>query len=187
MSISKFSYRFCENYEYNEQRPWMDVEHAEILYGPSRIGNYMFSECKKLKTVVIPDSVTEIGDYAFFGCESLEYVVLPSHLLTIGDAAFAKSGIRSLVIPKTVEVIEKLAFSECGQLHHVYIPRLNAYIDEHAFLDSNDAVICTTMASLSLRNYTKHSNNADIKKLNVDTFNLCVKSQLIIIYTLLNM
>ena len=57
-------------------------------YSVTTIGNYAFSGCKNLTSVVIPNSVTTIGDYAFSGCSSLTSVVIPNSVTTIGSSAF---------------------------------------------------------------------------------------------------
>ena len=41
------------------------------------IGDYAFSGCESLSSIVIPDSVTSIGGHAFSGCESLSSIVIP--------------------------------------------------------------------------------------------------------------
>ena len=60
------------------------------------IGNYVFSGCKSLTSVVIPDSVTSIGDSAFSGCSSLTSIVIPKGVTSIGGYAF--EGCSSLAI-----------------------------------------------------------------------------------------
>ena len=57
----------------------------------TKIRDFAFNQRKGIKTVSIPDSVTEIGDSAFIGCSSLEGVNLGknSKLKTIGEDAFA--------------------------------------------------------------------------------------------------
>ena len=49
-----------------------------------------FSECKTLKSVKLPSSLTDIGDVAFARCTELKSVELPSGLEFIGWQAFEK-------------------------------------------------------------------------------------------------
>ena len=48
----------------------------------------MFKGCKKLKSVTLPESVTEIGDNAFDGCANLEEIIVKGKLQSIGKDAF---------------------------------------------------------------------------------------------------
>ena len=53
---------------------------VEIINLPAslkKIGDYSFSSCTNIKSLIIPASVTEIGEQAFVGCASLETVSLP--------------------------------------------------------------------------------------------------------------
>lgn len=56
------------------------------------IGELAFSLCKKLKTVTIPDSVTEIQGGAFRGCSKLEKITIPDSVRSIGTGAFELCG-----------------------------------------------------------------------------------------------
>ena len=52
------------------------------------IGNSAFLDCRSLSEIVIPSSVTSIGDRAFSSCDSLSEIVIPSSVISIGDSAF---------------------------------------------------------------------------------------------------
>ncbi len=54
----------------------------------THIGNYVFSGCRSLTSVVIPDSVTRIGGCAFDGCSALTSVTIPDSVTCIGNSAF---------------------------------------------------------------------------------------------------
>ena len=57
-------------------------------YNISCIENSAFSGCKKLKSIVILDSVTKIGDGAFERCTKLESIVIGDSVTKIGLEAF---------------------------------------------------------------------------------------------------
>ena len=48
------------------------VETLIIEPGMKKIPEHLARECKTLKTVYLPDTVSEIGDYSFSGCSNLE-------------------------------------------------------------------------------------------------------------------
>jgi hypothetical protein len=67
----------------------------------------MFTWCRNLQTMVIPEGVTEIGDYAFRGCSALTSVTFPSTIEKIGESAFSGcSALTTVNIPDAVEEIQ---------------------------------------------------------------------------------
>ena len=79
--------------------------------------------CHFLKSLVIPDSVTNIGDYAFWGCTSLKSLVIPDSVNSIGDRVFSGCcSLKSLVIPDSVSSIGERAFEDCTSLSSLVIP-----------------------------------------------------------------
>ena len=87
----------------------------------TKIGYYAFYECKKLKTITIPDSVNEIRDYAFSYCTSLTSVTIPNSVTSIGDYAFSDcNSLTSVNIPDSVTEIGAGAFSYCTSLKTFY-------------------------------------------------------------------
>ena len=51
--------------------------------------HWAFTARDKVKTVVIPDTVTYISDYAFNNCKSIETIFIPKSVVTINEAAFS--------------------------------------------------------------------------------------------------
>ena len=99
--------------------------------------------CHFLKSLVIPDSVTNIGDYAFWGCKSLKSLVIPDGVTSIGDCAFYDcESLKSLVIPDSVTSIGKSAFLNCESLKSLVIPDSVTSIGGRAFVG------CTSLKSL---------------------------------------
>ena len=76
--------------------------------------NVLIFGCKNTK---IPDGVTSIGDYSFSGCESLTSVVIPACVASIGKYAFSNcTSLTSIVIPDSVTSIGEYAFLGCKSL-----------------------------------------------------------------------
>jgi flagellar biosynthesis GTPase FlhF len=94
-----------------------------------------FAWCAGLKTLVLPEGLTEIAGGnssigAFFACTALTSVTIPSTITTIGNTAFrACSALTTVAIPDSVTRIDggndfyeektllEWAFPECGKLN----------------------------------------------------------------------
>lgn len=88
----------------------------------TKIGNYAFEHLVTLTSLIIPSNVTEIGNYAFVNCRGLTSMKIPSSVTNIGDCAFLNcSGLTSLVISSGVTKIGDSAFSNCSGLTSIYV------------------------------------------------------------------
>ena len=117
-----------------------------------------FYGCDALKTIIIPDSVTEIPDRCFYSCGSLYSVVLPNNLVDIGNrafygcyslsylkfpttlkyirySAFHHSSLVEAVLPEGFLQLEYDAFRYCSALSKVVLPSTLDYIGTSAFRD----------------------------------------------------
>ena len=89
----------------------------------TKIGNYAFEHLVTLTSLIIPSNVTEIGNSAFVNCRGLTSMKIPSSVTNIGDCAFLNcSGLTSLVISSGVTKIGDSAFSNCSGLTSLVIP-----------------------------------------------------------------
>lgn len=70
------------------------VRYKGKVYPVKGIGNYTFYQCRKLRKVVIPNTVVEIKDKAFQSCESLKTLQMPENLELVEANPFV--GCRSL-------------------------------------------------------------------------------------------
>lgn len=82
----------------NSEIDWESVYEVEIISEVTSIGDFVFSECKNLKNVVISDSVTRIGDSAFKGCTSLKNIYIPESVTDISKSAF-EPGTKMVIVP----------------------------------------------------------------------------------------
>ena len=132
-------------------------EKAILPKGLVKIGDNAFYTCRSLKSIEIPNSVSDIGKWAFYHC-SLVSLSIPNSVRHIGEWAFAgcedlkclnlSNGISKLengvfsgcyelekvVVPKSVRSIGKNAFSYCKKLKTIYLPEGIRVIGENPFI-----------------------------------------------------
>lgn len=58
--------------------------------GVTSIGDWTFSHCSSLNSIVIPNRVTSIGKSAFYGCSRLTNTNIPESVARIGAGAFSE-------------------------------------------------------------------------------------------------
>ena len=93
-----------------------------VLADKTKIGNYAFSGCSNLISIVIEDSVKEIGREAFHSCKSLTEIIIPDRVTNIGVYAFSSCiCLTEIVIPDSVRFISNGCFYNCSGLTSVTI------------------------------------------------------------------
>ena len=100
------------------------LEKVKFESGSTIVPNGIFSECKKLTNVIIPDGLTEIGNYAFSSCSALETITLPNSITRIGNYAFSYDvSLVNLTLPKNLTNLGYRAFEHCTSLTEMTIPK----------------------------------------------------------------
>ena len=113
-----------------------DIEKISIKEGIKIIGERSFYKSKKLKKIILPDSLEKIEASAFSGCENLEEIILPRNLKHIDYRAFADcKRLKRIVIPDNVESIDWGAFSGCENLEEVILPKNLKKLSDQLFLN----------------------------------------------------
>ncbi len=111
----------------------------------TRIGAGAFQYCEALTNFTIPNNVTSIAARLFSGCISLTNVTIPYNVTSIGYAAFYRcSALTSIIVPNSVTSIEGNAFSFCTKLKNITIPNSVKSIGEDAFHN------CTSLNNISI-------------------------------------
>lgn len=94
------------------------------------VGTHMFSNCKRLVSISLPQTAIVIKDHAFCGCDNLKEVIIGNATKEIGNSAFAGcSSLQTIALPPSVSVIADSAFSDCSALtliesHNTNVPLL---------------------------------------------------------------
>lgn len=90
----------------------------------TNLGYYTFHSCVGLRKVKTSDSVTDFNAYVGFAyCHSLKSITIPDGVTQIGAELFRGcSALTKVIIPETVTSMYNSAFSECRSLTRIEIP-----------------------------------------------------------------
>lgn len=121
-----------------------------------------FCFCKSLKSITIPDTVSEIGFSVFDGCSSLTNVTIGNSVKKIGDSAFRDCvSLVNINIPDSVNIMDGEiygTFSGCTNLKNVYIGSGLKNIDDYTFWGCTN--ISTITISINNKNLKSENNVA---------------------------
>lgn len=104
-------------------------DELQYFTGLTEIISYAFTNCNKLTSIVLPNTITKIGNNAFGLCQSLTRVDLPESLENLGEFAFERSKMETLYVPKNVSTIGNFIFYGCDNLTSVTVATGNATFD----------------------------------------------------------
>ena len=111
----------------------MSLESLDLSQFTS-VGRTLISGCSSLKSIVLPDYMTELSDSYLEDCASLEYCILPTKLIKIGNEAFRGcSNLKKIDFPESLTTIMYNAFENCKSLSSIKIPSNVTIIAGHAF------------------------------------------------------
>ena len=123
-----------------------------------QIGQSAFYACD-LKSVTIPDTVTEIKDKAFSRCTFLQYIKLPNSIKTLGKSTFsACTSLKEIDLPDFITSIPESLFSSCSSLESIEIPEGVTSIGNLAFANCynlKEITIPKTITEIAPPVYTK--------------------------------
>ena len=88
------------------------------------IESYAFYDCS-FSNIYIPNSVKTIGNYAFYSCDNLTSIDLDS-VETIGVNAFANNNLTTINL-KNIHTIGNYAFAYSNNLNEIYIDGKNIF------------------------------------------------------------
>ena len=113
-SIKEYAFCKCQNLKE------VIFENNSLL---TSIGRGVFSGCKSIETMIIPESVVEIGESVFKDCLNLKKIVLPNKLTSIETCLFENcSKLVEFTLPNSVMKIGYSVFKGCSSLTNIVIP-----------------------------------------------------------------
>lgn len=115
------------------------IETLNIPEGITYIGNpdvieYLFQDCNKLKTILLPSTLKRIELYAFNDCRALETIYIPEGVEYIGARAFEDChALKEIHIPDSVKEIGTGAFCACEKITQIHLPKSLKKISDSLF------------------------------------------------------
>ena len=96
-----------------------------VKYQVTGIAENTFKNNKKLRTVVIPDTVTEIGAGSFEGCKNLKSITIGKNVTFIGKNAFKNcKKLKKIIVESTkLEIVEEGAFTGVSKKCVIKVPK----------------------------------------------------------------
>lgn len=123
-----------------------------------------FSNCKMLKSVILPEKLEEIPTSLFEGCSALTTLVIPNTVTKIGKNAFKESGLTQITLPESLTTIEASAFYKT-KLETITIPKNVTKIPTDCFYQCENltrAMFPNTLTTIDARAFRGCSNLANI-------------------------
>jgi len=114
------------------------------------LGPQAFAYCQSLKSVVVPNSVTNIGDSAFSPCASLTNAVIGDGVTTLGLGAFQNCArLTSVTIGRAVVSLPDSVFDSCSSLTNVTLPCNIVNVGARAFANCFNLATVTILGSVT--------------------------------------
>ena len=109
------------------------------------ISRYMFINCDRLTSIMMPKNVTLIDWYAFSGCAALINAPIPAGVTSIGIYAFSEcSELTNVILPDGITLIQRCVFWGCTRLTEINIPDKVSFIEDEAF------AYCTSLKAFNV-------------------------------------
>lgn len=111
-----------------------EIESYSIPGNITSIGIAAFSDCVKLKDLIIGNGVERIESIAFQGCSSLIRVDLPDSVTQIDDNVFESChGLMEVTLGNNLKSIQNEAFRWCESLESIKIPASVTFLGINLF------------------------------------------------------
>ncbi|MCR5523501.1 MAG: leucine-rich repeat domain-containing protein [Clostridia bacterium] len=145
----------------------------------TEIGDGVFSNFSRLRSVTIPGTVKTVGSYAFKECASLRSVTFgePSVLETIKDEAFsACDSLNEITLPDSCVIIGNSAFRTCTALESLPLSHSLVTIGDEAFLGCKKITEVSVPASVTSIGNQAFYNCKSVTSYTVEEGNTAYKS-----------
>jgi len=95
------------------------------------MGQYGFSQCKQLKTAILPNTLTTLVQYLFYQSGIISFII-PSSVTTLGRSCLSITNLTSIIIPSSVTTLGA-SFGYQSLLRTLVIPSSVSVIPDNGF------------------------------------------------------
>ncbi|MBE5808468.1 MAG: leucine-rich repeat domain-containing protein [Clostridiales bacterium] len=119
----------------------------------------LFRGHAEIRSVAMPDTVTDLGEFLFDGCMALRRIELPRGLKSLWGYTFVRCGLEEVALPDGLTAIPPYAFKDCKSLRRVVCGSGMKHIYAWAFggCDSLAEVVCAPGVQVSDRAFESNA------------------------------
>ena len=127
-----------------------------VAYSVVSISNYAFTDCRRLKSVLLPTSMRTIGEYAFRYCSNITKLSIPEGVESIGSYAFNYCYyLEFLELPSTLTSVGDYVIAGCSRLTAVYSHQTDP-------VSISDVTFCTRTWNSDTQSYLDNPSAATL-------------------------
>ena len=160
-------YEYMEYYYdvYNEEPDTLKLTKIDIPANVKEIGEFAFTDCIGLESVMLHDGLQTIDDFAFQDCYKLNSIIIPDTVTKLGEAAFYSCiALRSVSLPSGILQINNSTFSQCRALETINFPDGLESFGSHVFDGCRVLTEVSLPASLKELKYTAFEGSGVVSK-----------------------
>ena len=120
--LDKIKYIHSSSYYFPYFQNVTSLDELQYFHNLKYIGPFCFSECKNLKSIILPKNLEKISENSFSRCSSLKEIKFPQNLKEINSVAFSHTPLKEIIFPKNIRIIH-LGFLFCTSLKKIIIPK----------------------------------------------------------------
>ena len=133
----------------------------------TNIGDETFCECTCLTNVCLSHNLKNIGANAFLGTR-IQSIHLPDSINMIGMGAFESSLVTNITLPQVLSQIADRTFKGCSRLKSVVMPRLVLSIGEEAFAGCSALEVAYIPATVRSLGRNAYDGCSSLRRVEID-------------------
>ena len=152
----------------------------------TKIDSGAFTYAENLKSITLPNSISELGDQAFYNNTKLEEIYIPDSVYEFGEGVFLDcKSLKSVRLPEGITILPESTFSGCKSLTEITLPSTVVKIGEDAFEDceslvslkfaNEDSLTSIDNSAFSNTGFTSFTLPKNVKELGTSVFDDCAK------------